>query len=275
MPITIDDLPELLRLLREHPEWRDALRVTLLSEELLQLPALVERRFAELASILAELAQRQAETEQRLAELAQRQAETEQRLAELTQRQAETEQRLAELAQRVEQLTVQVSQLTQQMILLTQRVDSLAADVAELKQFHLEASYRERAPAIFGSPQFRRVRVLSRVDIDDLLASAVDAGQMSWDEFKSVMEADLIVRGRTPHIDQLYLVVEISWGIGSTDVERAIERAAVLRRAGFHARPAVAGRRLTPDAEQYLERVPFEQRPIIAYDGVIEWGDGS
>lgn len=275
MPITIDDLPELLRLLREHPEWRDALRATLLTEELLQLPALTERRFAELASALERLTERQERTEAALAELAVRQAETEARLATLTQRveelaarQAETEATVARLAERMDHLTEQVS-------LLAERVGHLDTDVAELKQFHLEASYRERAPAIFGSPQFRRVRALSRTNIDDLLGPALEEGRITWDEFKSIMQADLVVRGRTPEADQLYLVVEVSWGVGTTDVAWAIERAHLLRKAGFPARPAVAGRWLSPDAQRMLNALSGDDRPVIVLDGTIEWDGRS
>ncbi|MCM8750323.1 hypothetical protein NET02_14310 [Thermomicrobiaceae bacterium CFH 74404] len=271
VPITIDDLPELLRLLREHPEWRDALRATLLTEELLQLPALTERRFAELASAIERLTERQERTEAALAELAARQAETEARLATLTQRveelaarQAETEATVARLAERMDQLTEQVS-------VLAERAGHLDTDVAELKQFHLEATYRVNGPAIFGGPEFRRPRVLSPTELDALLTDAVEAGTITWAERKAIMQADLVVRGRTPEADQLYLVVEVSWGVGTTDIARAIERAHLLRKAGFPARPAVAGRWLSPDAQRMLDALSGDDRPVIVLDGTVEW----
>jgi hypothetical protein len=43
MAITTSDLPELVRLLQQHPEWREALRLILLGEELLNLPHLVSQ----------------------------------------------------------------------------------------------------------------------------------------------------------------------------------------------------------------------------------------
>ena len=254
VPITIDDLPELLRLLREHPEWRDALRATLLTEELLQLPALTERRFAELASAIERLTERQERTEAALAELA--------------ARQAETEATVARLAERMDQLTEQVS-------VLAERVGRLDTDVAELKQFHLEATYRVNGPAIFGGPEFRRPRVLSPTELDALLTEAVEAGTISWADRKAIMQADLVVRGRTPEAEPLYLVVEVSWGVGTTDIARAIERANLLRKAGFPARPAVAGRWLSPDAQRMLDALSGDDRPVIVLDGTIEWDGRS
>ncbi len=43
MPFTVRDFPDLLRLLEQHPEWQAELRRQVLTEELLELPALVRR----------------------------------------------------------------------------------------------------------------------------------------------------------------------------------------------------------------------------------------
>jgi hypothetical protein len=42
MAFTIEDLRDLLELLRQRPEWRDAVRREVLIEDLLGLPAVVE-----------------------------------------------------------------------------------------------------------------------------------------------------------------------------------------------------------------------------------------
>jgi len=132
MPLTVEDLSTLLALLEKHPEWREALRAILLSEELLRMPevigrlerviaqvleaqrageealrlsqAEVDRRFAELAEAVVRLIEAQARTEERLARLEEAvahlleaQARTEERLARLEEAQARTEERLARL----------------------------------------------------------------------------------------------------------------------------------------------------------------------------------
>src|SRR5687767_4271129 len=52
MAFTVEDFQDLLRLLDQHPEWRDELRQRLLTAELLQLPALV-RELTERVDALA------------------------------------------------------------------------------------------------------------------------------------------------------------------------------------------------------------------------------
>lgn len=61
MAFSVEDFQDLLRLLEEHPQWQADLRRRLLTDELLELPALVRQ-----------LAAAQVHTEQRLAELAEK-----------------------------------------------------------------------------------------------------------------------------------------------------------------------------------------------------------
>lgn len=75
MPFTIEDFQDLIRLLGEHPEWQAELRRHVLSEELLELPALVRQ-----------LVEAQTRTEQRLEQLAAAQVRTEQRLEQFITR---------------------------------------------------------------------------------------------------------------------------------------------------------------------------------------------
>jgi len=39
MPFTVEDFQDLIRLLAQHPEWQAELRLHVLSDELLELPA--------------------------------------------------------------------------------------------------------------------------------------------------------------------------------------------------------------------------------------------
>ncbi|MDQ3973751.1 MAG: hypothetical protein M3276_05360, partial [Actinomycetota bacterium] len=100
------DLEALVRVLREHPEQRAALRQALLGEE------------ADVAAALARLAQAQERTETRLEALtarvdalAQAQHRTEAHLAALAQAQERTEARLEALTARVEELAKDLAEL--------------------------------------------------------------------------------------------------------------------------------------------------------------------
>jgi len=52
MAFTVEDFQDLLRLLEDHPQWQVELRRRLLTDELLELPALV-RQLAERGDVLA------------------------------------------------------------------------------------------------------------------------------------------------------------------------------------------------------------------------------
>ena len=72
--MTINDLHDLVRLLREHPEWQAELRRLILTDELLELPSLVRQ--------LVEVQQR---TQEQVAQLIEVQRRTEEQLASLSE----------------------------------------------------------------------------------------------------------------------------------------------------------------------------------------------
>ncbi|GIX46148.1 MAG: hypothetical protein KatS3mg131_0359 [Candidatus Tectimicrobiota bacterium] len=93
-----------------------------------------------------------------------------------------------------------------------------------------------------------------------LLAEAVAQGALSDDEAYEIAQADVIVHGRrredgTP----VYLVVEVSWGVGPTDVQRARQRAALLAKLGTPTVPVVAGARITPAARRLAQDLHVQQ----------------
>jgi len=129
MPFTVKDFQSLLRLLERQPQWKDALRASLLGEEFLELPSLVRnlvqaqratqrelRALAEahrltqqevraLAEQVRTLADAQARTQQELQAVAEQvraltdiQARTQQELQMLAEAQARTQQELQTLA---------------------------------------------------------------------------------------------------------------------------------------------------------------------------------
>jgi hypothetical protein len=91
--------------------------------------------------------------------------------------------------------------------------------------------------------------MLSSDELMALLEDAIDRGALSEGQAEDISRADIIIRGRRRSDSaEVLLVVEVSWGVGPQDVERAIRRAALLARAGTPALPVVAGTWVTPDA---------------------------
>jgi predicted nuclease with TOPRIM domain len=224
MSFSGEDFHDLIRLLEERPEWRTELRRLILAEELADLP-------------------------KQLAEL---RVATEQRFKELVEAQARTDGRLEALAE-------QMSTLTEQMSVLTERVATTSDDVAELKGKGLEAEYRAKGPVYF-SWVVRRSHVLSSEEIAGLIESAQDSGRLSDAEALELYAADVVVRGKSREDGAtVYLVVEVSWGVGRHDVQRAVKRAELWSRMGTSALPVVAGRWVTPEAEHFCRYHPVWQ----------------
>jgi hypothetical protein len=161
---------------------------------------------------------------------------------------------LLALPEQVGVLTEQMTVLTVQVTALARSVQTLTDDVGALKGRSLEADYRTKGPAYFGR-LIRRPHVLTSDELVTLLEDAREHGVFSDTEVQELYEADLVVRGRRA-VDgtAVYLVVEVSWGVGPYDVERAARRAALLARIGVAVIPVVAGERLTAEAGRLAQQ---------------------
>jgi cell division protein FtsB len=233
-------------------------------DELAAAQARTETQLATLTARVDELAVAQARTEAQLAtltarvdELAVAQARTEAQLTTLTARvdelavaQARTEAQLATLTARVDELAAAQARTETRLAALADTVQRLSSDVGTLKGDMLELRYGVRGVPSVGRI-LRRSHVLSPDEVYKLLDDAVDHGVLSDAERDQLIEADLLVRGkdRTTGSD-VYLVMEVSWGVGPVDVQRAAERAALLAKLGIPTISAVAGRDITREARE-------------------------
>jgi len=131
----------------------------------------------------------------------------------------------------------------------------LREDVAALAERALERQYRTKRRYTFGRV-LRRFHVLSDEELDHILEEAEDQGMLSPAENEGIALADVIVRGRLRTTGaEVYLVVEVSVGVGPHDIERAAKRAALLNKTGVQAIPAVAGEWVNPDAQRLAPSV--------------------
>jgi hypothetical protein len=215
MPFTVEEFRDLIRILGEKPEWRTELRRWVLSDELLSLPE--------------QVASLRADTERRFQELIEAQKQAATQIILLTEAQQKTDKQVAELVQTVR---------------------ALGIDVGFLKGEVLENRYRTKGYAYF-SRIVRRAHVLSSDELISLFEDARERGILSEAEVDQLTAVDLVVRGkRKDDGTEVYLVVEVSWGVGPTDVERAAQRASLLAKVGTPAIPVVAGEWVTTEADQ-------------------------
>jgi hypothetical protein len=260
MSFTVDDFQDLLRLLGQHPEWRDELRRHVLTDELLELPAIVrrlaeaqertEQQLASLAEQVDQLAVAQARTDQQLASLGARVDQLTARIDQLAEAQTRTERRLAELAEAQARTETQLGVLTDRVGSLADRLQVLTDRVGTLDGEVLELRYARQAPAYF-SRLARRLRVLEPAALVDLLDQAVEEGRLAEAARTDLMLADLVLSGRRREDGaEVYLLAEVSAGVGPDDVRRAADRATVLATLGRPVVAVVAGRWITPEAAE-------------------------
>jgi len=155
---------------------------------------------------------------------------------------------LLTLPRDVDRLTENVSRLAEQMTTLTEIVQRMSVDVGRLKGDGLEVRYPLRGvPSV--TRVLRRPHPLSQEELDTLLEEAESCGLLFPSDSEEINLADLVIRGKQQGVE-VYLVTEISWEVGPDDVQRAATRATLLAKAGVRAIPAVAGKWVTPDAQQ-------------------------
>jgi hypothetical protein len=273
MPFELPDFQDLIRFLRDHPDWREELRALILTQELLTLPALV-RELTETVAHLADRMDQLAETVTHLAESQQRLTDRMDQLTETVTHLAEGQQRLTEgqeqLTARVDQLTEGQQRLTegQQRLTegqqrLTEGQQRLEVQMGEVRGWTLEQRYRTHAPAYFG----RLLRQVQAVDIGRL--AEVLRERLAEQELAEVLLADLILSGRLPTPPgppEIWVVLEVSATVDRGDVERAQRRAALLRQARYPA-VAVAG---GPGATAGARQVAGEVGVALLLDGHID-----
>ena len=156
MTTAIPDIADLVKVLREQPEWAETLRAILLTQELLELPEKLARLTARVEEFIAQqtetnrlVAEQLAQLTAQQARLAEQQSRLTEQLARLTTRveefiaqQTETNRLVAE---QLAQLTEQQARLTEQLARLTTRVEEFIAEQQETNKLIAERLARQEA----------------------------------------------------------------------------------------------------------------------------------
>ena len=134
------------------------------------------------------------------------------------------------------------------------RLDRHANQLSRLIGDEAERRFQQRAPAYFGG-MIRRLRVTDRFALADLIDDAVDAGQLTEGDQRSLLALDLAVEGRHRETRKpVRLAVEVSAGIGERDIMRAADRARLLEKlTGDTTLAVVGGYSISPSYRQLAE----------------------
>jgi hypothetical protein len=243
MPFELRDFQDLVRLLREHPDWREELRALLLTQELLTLPVIVrelaegqERLTETVAQLTVRLDQLTAHVDQ-LTETVAHLAEEQRRMAEEQRRLAEEQQRLAEEQRR----------MAKEQRRLTEGQLRFEVQMGQMRGWFLEERYRTHAPAYFGR-FLRQVQPAHMGRLADALRERLAEGELA-----EVLLANVILTGRLPtpgRPQAIWVILEVSTTVDRRDVERAQRRAALLRQARYPAVAVSGGTEATAGARQ-------------------------
>jgi hypothetical protein len=255
--------------LRQYPHLRRAFIRALQMEELFAIPEQLESLKQVVLELAAQYKQQQEQlnrieqTANRALEVAERAQQTAERANEIAERAlqvAERAQQTAERAQQTSERAEQTAEHALQVALETRdivndmqkRLTRVEADVADLKGMSMELMARKLLPGVLG----KLVRKLRVYEPDEFYRVMEEAGLLSADELAEVASADVFAHGQLRSNDTpRWFVVEASWGLGMTDVERAAQRAAILTQNGAPAIGTVLGRRITADARKRAQQL--------------------
>ena len=229
---TINTSDDLLALLRENQEFREAVRQAILSEELLALPATFNAFVSEMRNFVTEMRSYIKVTDERLDRLEQGQRrleERQQRLEEGQRRLEERQQGLEEGQQRLEegQQRIERGQFNH------------TNDISVLKGIGLENKLYNRGIALVATRlklrNGRRVRVAEVDDNSDefnnALYHALNDDTLSEAEYHRILDTDLILSGMLPgSSDLVYIAIEATYTVSRVDIYKVKETAAILGR---------------------------------------------
>ena len=238
---TINTIEDLIRILDENPEWTEALRSRLLTQELLELPA----RFAEYVEANDK---RMEAVEARLQAVETRLARMEQTLTdfmEATVRQFEAiERRFEAIDRQFEAIDRQFETVNAHLQALDRRMGRFEDDMARFRSRHASEVVREQSDIIADELGYQKIRTLTRHDLLQMV-NAADTEGISAGDLRSFRRADLIMEAiENSTGESCYLAVEISFTVNGRDTTRAIRNAAFLSRfTGLRAFPIVSGLR--------------------------------
>lgn len=261
MDLTIETVHDIIRIINAYPQWQQEIRDSLFPD-------------IDFPKAFGELAEAQRRTEQSLGELSEAQRRTEQTVSDLSQTVSDLSETVQEMAKenRKSQLllkhhTTQIARLNSKMSEATRERQAIRDDLTELKhevkhirhtQNNLggrtyEQQIQNRADAVFG--RFLKRGRNMRNEIGEYLENAEENGQISDPEHEQVLACNLLWGGKLKRSKQeLFLVLEVSWTAEATELERASQRAAILRSIGLNVLPVVAAIQWRPQmAEQALD----------------------
>ena len=242
---TVNDFTDILRIIREQPEWGEALRSALLSRELLELPQrfaefaeTANKRFAALEGDVAELKAGQVRLEDSVSRLDSSVSRLDGRVSRLEDSVSRLDSSVSSLDGRVSRLEDSVSRMDGTVSRSDGRLSRLEGWIGNSRGTQYEIKVGKSVATTIGRHLgLLRVRILKAHLIPesaafrDLMDTAHEKAIITLEEREDFDNIDLILRGRNTDQATVYVASEVSLTAGDNDVHRAADRADILRRA--------------------------------------------
>jgi hypothetical protein len=217
----IKEFEDLLKLLKEKPEYVEKLRVIILTKDLIELPLMYEKD-------TKEIKQSQKRIEEKL-------KQHDKDIQELKEGQKGIEEKQNEI---------------KKMLI---RLDGRYGD---LLGWQFEQKIKENAPAYLGR-YIKKCKIKSKTNLVKDVEKAFDENLITDEERLEALSTDLVVEGYLiENNENVYLVCEISYTIEVLDIERVIKRSLILEKV-YKKRviPVLIGKRITAEAKKLVEKM--------------------
>ena len=210
MAIPIESFQDILDVLEQNPEYREAMRRHILDEEVRRLPAEF-RALRETVDNLVQAVRDYMET-------------TNERLGRV-------ESDVSELKEGQARLEAGVTGLEAGQARLEGRLGDVSGTAYERRIVKRSRNIAARHLGIKRAKILRSINVTEHEALDGLIFTASEAGSISDEQAYDLDLADLIIVGAGAPGQADYAVIEVSETIDDNDVDRAHGRAAILARA--------------------------------------------
>ena len=199
------------------PQLEEALRQRILTRELLELP----QKLADLADMVA----RMAETFDRRLTL------LEERVDDLADQQNMTNERLDRIDGRLGGIDGRLDRIEYEQRIMRGQINNLNGSDYERRAVRRAPRLVRRCLGVRNAAVLVAINRPNGDTISSLLNDGVDRGVITEEDADELDRADVILRGSSPDGEDVYVVGEISITIDDSDVDRARDRAVILKSA--------------------------------------------
>ena len=248
MSTEINDIADLIRILEEQPEWANRLRLIILGQELMELPAAFRQHREETRQQFRLVNARIDRLEAEVAEIRRSQAEMAARITSM-------EDRMARMEERQERMESRQERMEERQEGMDKRLADLDGTVAGAEY---EVKVIRNLRAIARDSSLHRIRSLfsrnkdNDRQLDERLDQAVAENRITEDQAIDIQNSDVIAQAQDKETGEwVYVAIEASRTVRTGDVERAARRAKLLEQATqTPAVAAVFGAEISEDARR-------------------------